>query len=163
MAFVLDWWYMRGRSCSGPQSRSCPQDTCGWCICLEEMRTWVPYFFKMLCKHLAVQAEGHLTAGLYWQWCVLVPDQTEIFGSFPEEEETDLAECMLAGWPFCLCFPDGSLCPGVTGRAPAFGQEGWEFLCCASHCSCVWGSPAAWKSLGLVVPWKAGLGQQEAE
>lgn len=35
------------------------------------------YFFKMLCKHLAVQADGHLTAGLWWQWWVLVTEQTE--------------------------------------------------------------------------------------
>lgn len=35
------------------------------------------YFFKMLCKHLAVQADGHLTAGLWWQWWILVTEQTE--------------------------------------------------------------------------------------
>lgn len=66
---------MRGRSCSGPQSRSCPQDICVWSISLEERRNI--YIFKTLCKHLAVQAERHWTAGLWWQWWVLVADQTE--------------------------------------------------------------------------------------
>lgn len=40
-------------------------------------RRWGIYFFKMLWKHLAVQADGHLMAVLWWQWWVLVTERTE--------------------------------------------------------------------------------------
>lgn len=137
---------MRGRSCSGPQSRSCPQDTCVWSISLEERRNI--YIFKTLCKHLAVQAERHWTAGLWWQWWVLVADQTEkqldLFQRKRKNRSFKVYVSRVAILPVLPRWVPLSRC---CCRAAAFGQEGWEFWCCASHSSGVWG---AWDSLGLV-------------
>lgn len=123
------------------------------------------YFLKTLCKHLAVQAKGHLTAGLWWQWWVLVPNQTEkrrdLFQRKGKHRSYKVYVSRVTILPVVPKWVTLSRCHWQSTRLWA-GRMRIPVLC-QSQLTCLRVIHSLREPGAGEVPWQAGLGWQEAE